>query len=140
MFAALIGRAEVAELLLEKGADPSLKDNRGHTALDVAKKRNYQRVVEVLLKHGNSRHTDPTRRSAVAFCQGFWNAMRLGSVPRDSTNRSCRLTDQRPRNCVYQRMALSLGALSSSVMIAHVSGAFAGVTAMPSAPAGPGPG
>ncbi|MFN7114595.1 MAG: ankyrin repeat domain-containing protein [Alphaproteobacteria bacterium] len=34
--AALLGHSQIAELLLEKGADPNIRNNDGHTALDYA--------------------------------------------------------------------------------------------------------
>lgn len=46
---------EVAELLLARGADPLLTDNRGHTPLDYATKGNHPLVAHVLRLHANTR-------------------------------------------------------------------------------------
>ena len=40
--------AEVAELLIAAGADITAEEANGHTALDIAKKRNNQRIITVL--------------------------------------------------------------------------------------------
>jgi len=34
--------------LLAKGADPTLKNSNGQTALDIAKLRNHKKIVELL--------------------------------------------------------------------------------------------
>ncbi|HDP37189.1 MAG TPA: DUF4412 domain-containing protein [Candidatus Atribacteria bacterium] len=38
----------LVKLFLEHDADPDLKDNQGRTALDIAKKKNYQEVIDLL--------------------------------------------------------------------------------------------
>ena len=43
----------LAELLLEKGADPKIKNKSRHTALDLAKQYKHQEVVNLLEKHQN---------------------------------------------------------------------------------------
>lgn len=45
-------KAEVVEWLLNKGANPELKDKLGHTLLINAFKRGFSKIVETLLKHG----------------------------------------------------------------------------------------
>ena len=47
--AARKNRPLVVKLLLENGADKSIKDNNGVTALNLAKKLNYKEVQEKLL-------------------------------------------------------------------------------------------
>ncbi|GLB36852.1 hypothetical protein LshimejAT787_0311390 [Lyophyllum shimeji] len=48
--AALGDQPEAVELLLEKGADPALKNTLGRTALDIAREKQHVSVVEVLEK------------------------------------------------------------------------------------------
>ncbi|GAI13365.1 unnamed protein product, partial [marine sediment metagenome] len=48
MQAAYKGNVELVKLFLKYGADPSLKDKQGKTALDMAKKKNYQQVIDLL--------------------------------------------------------------------------------------------
>ena len=50
MAASNLGRADVVEILLAKGADPSVINIKGKTALDLAKKRDHKRVVALLEK------------------------------------------------------------------------------------------
>jgi ankyrin repeat protein len=38
----------LVKLFLEHGADLDLKDNQGRTALDIAKKKNYLEVIDLL--------------------------------------------------------------------------------------------
>ncbi len=46
--AAYSGRLEVVQLMLARGADPSLSNNEGTTALDIARKMNHEEVVALL--------------------------------------------------------------------------------------------
>jgi ankyrin repeat protein len=48
MLAASIGRADAVAVLLRRGANPGLRDVRGHTALDRAKASNDDRTVKLL--------------------------------------------------------------------------------------------
>ena len=48
MAAAYKGDVRLVKLFLEYGADPNLKDNQGRTALDIAKKKNQQGVIDLL--------------------------------------------------------------------------------------------
>lgn len=48
MYAAAEGRADVVAALLAKGADASLKDAQGYTALDMAKARGHAAVADLL--------------------------------------------------------------------------------------------
>jgi ankyrin repeat protein len=48
MHAANTGRTKICEMLLALGADPSLKDERGETALDYARQRNEPECVALL--------------------------------------------------------------------------------------------
>jgi hypothetical protein len=50
MWAAGYGKADTVRLLLEKGADPNLKDNRGKTARQIAADAKHREVVEILGK------------------------------------------------------------------------------------------
>jgi len=51
MFAAAEGNTEVARLLLEAGADPTIKDADEDTALDFAKQNGHSDAVELIEKH-----------------------------------------------------------------------------------------
>lgn len=48
MFAAVYNQSEIAKLLLENGAHVYMKDNSGYTALDHAKKRDFNAIVEII--------------------------------------------------------------------------------------------
>ena len=48
MFAAYTGRTKICEMLLALGADPSLKDSSGKTALDWARQENEHECVALL--------------------------------------------------------------------------------------------
>lgn len=50
--AAIKGRRELLQLLLERGADVNLANADGHTALHCSSEKGYGEVVEVLLSHG----------------------------------------------------------------------------------------
>jgi ankyrin repeat protein len=47
-YAASLGRTEVVELLLARGADPTLKNIRGQSPLDIAVENNQQEVSALL--------------------------------------------------------------------------------------------
>jgi len=47
-WAALYGYLAIAKRLLEGGADPTLRDEDGKTALDIARERGYSEVVALL--------------------------------------------------------------------------------------------
>jgi len=49
--AALYGKSESLKTLIECGADKNIKDKQGHTALELAKKHNHQKIVEILSKN-----------------------------------------------------------------------------------------
>lgn len=57
--AAARGDLEVVKVLLERGADVNVRDNKGYTALFHALEARYDEVSEVLLNHPN---LDPTAR------------------------------------------------------------------------------
>lgn len=48
--AALYGKSEALQTLIECGADKNIKDKQGRTALELAKKYNHPRIVEILLQ------------------------------------------------------------------------------------------
>ncbi|MEA1940265.1 MAG: ankyrin repeat domain-containing protein, partial [Candidatus Caldatribacteriota bacterium] len=50
MQAAYKGDVRLVKLFLEHGADPELKDKQGKTALDMAKKKQHQEVIDLLQK------------------------------------------------------------------------------------------
>lgn len=52
MWAADKGHADVAKLLLDRGADINAKDNKGQTALKQAKEKGHIDVVNLLRQHG----------------------------------------------------------------------------------------
>ena len=49
--AALYGKPEALQTLINCGADKNIKDQQGRTALELAKKYNYPRIVEILLQN-----------------------------------------------------------------------------------------
>ena len=51
-YAAFYGHMEIAELLIEKGADVKAKDMNGKTPLDEAIKRKHTEIADFLRKHG----------------------------------------------------------------------------------------
>ncbi len=51
MAAAGMGRADLVEVLLEKGADPSRKNSRGQDALEWARQREHKNVIAILERH-----------------------------------------------------------------------------------------
>ncbi|KAL7660517.1 hypothetical protein ACMYSQ_003392 [Aspergillus niger] len=48
-----LGKVDVVRYLLSKGADQSVRDSNGLTAIELAARLNQQEVVEVLQKHRN---------------------------------------------------------------------------------------
>jgi ankyrin repeat protein len=58
------GHTDVVKLLLEKGADPRIKDSEGRTALDYARRANHPDVAELLTA------TETTPASGVSGCGG----------------------------------------------------------------------
>ena len=48
MFAALLGRLEIAKLLLEKGADIIIENKAGKTALEIAEKQGKTAVAKLI--------------------------------------------------------------------------------------------
>ncbi|MBS1549535.1 MAG: ankyrin repeat domain-containing protein [Bacteroidetes bacterium] len=48
MFAAKYGKLEMVKQLLAKGAQKDLKNTKGYTALDYAKRENFQEIVQLL--------------------------------------------------------------------------------------------
>jgi ankyrin repeat protein len=51
-FAAVVGRREVAEILIAEGADVNVKGGRGETPLDFAIKYKRTEIADLLRKHG----------------------------------------------------------------------------------------
>ena len=48
------GYYDMAELLIDAGADINIKDNKGKTALDIAEDEDYQDIVELLENADNN--------------------------------------------------------------------------------------
>jgi hypothetical protein len=56
MHAAALGRLDAARLLVERGEKSiAVKNKNGKTALDIAKKKGQQEIVQILLEHGATR-------------------------------------------------------------------------------------
>jgi ankyrin repeat protein len=55
MFAAAAGHADTVKALLGKGADPSLKDATGQTAVALAQRNGREEVVSILRRSGATR-------------------------------------------------------------------------------------
>lgn len=49
--AAVYGKSEALKALIDVGADKNAKDERGRTALELAKKYNHSEIVEILLQN-----------------------------------------------------------------------------------------
>jgi uncharacterized protein len=49
--AALYGKSEALQTLIECGADKNIRDKQERTALELAKKYNHPRIVEILLQN-----------------------------------------------------------------------------------------
>jgi cytohesin len=60
------GLADVAQLLLERGANPDIKDISGETPLDIAIEHGRRTIIEILLGHGAAIH--PHNESALLNC------------------------------------------------------------------------
>lgn len=58
-YATIVGQAKLAEILLQKGADPNASTKNGVTPLHLAAKNGSIECIELLLKHG----ADPERRT-----------------------------------------------------------------------------
>ena len=52
MWAAAYGHEQTVRMLLERGADASLRDDRGKTALAIAREQNQAAVVDLLKARG----------------------------------------------------------------------------------------
>lgn len=50
--AANVGKWEAVKYLLKKGANPNLENALGETAISLAKKRNNEEIVKILIKAG----------------------------------------------------------------------------------------
>ena len=46
------GRKDIVELLIAKGADVNVRTKGGRTPLDLAKRRGYTEIIELLREHG----------------------------------------------------------------------------------------
>jgi ankyrin repeat protein len=49
-----LGKAEVVELLLARGADAGIKNTRGQTPLDVAETNNQKEIIDLLRRHAGN--------------------------------------------------------------------------------------
>ncbi len=57
MYAAFYGYLDIADLLLSRGADPSLENSSGKTALSIAKDKEHKGIVELFKKYENMEKT-----------------------------------------------------------------------------------
>ena len=48
--AALYGKSEALQTLIECGADKNMRDKQGRTALELAQKYNHPKIIEILLQ------------------------------------------------------------------------------------------
>lgn len=48
--AALYGKSEALQTLIECGADKNIRDKQGRTALELAQKYNHPKIIEILLQ------------------------------------------------------------------------------------------
>jgi len=49
--AALYGKSKALKTLIECGADKAIKDKQGHTAIELARKHNHQKIIDILLQN-----------------------------------------------------------------------------------------
>jgi ankyrin repeat protein len=80
--AAFAGRKDIAELLLDKGADPKRSDARGMTPLHDAARRGYPQVAELLLARGAPVEAKTKDAGATPIICVFWL---MNSVDREGT-------------------------------------------------------
>ena len=57
MYATFYGHLDIADLLLSRGADPSLENSSGQTALSIAKDKEHKGIVEFFKKYENMNKT-----------------------------------------------------------------------------------
>lgn len=74
MMAASKGQPDMVTLLLEKGADPDLQNEMGHSALAFAVIKNKKDVVQVLMNHGAKIVSDTSGISIVMMAIQFGRA------------------------------------------------------------------
>ena len=55
---AWMGNRDVAELLLERGADPNKGDNYGETPLDIAQRHGHEDIVNMMRALGKEEETN----------------------------------------------------------------------------------
>ncbi len=56
MLAAMHGRTDIVELLIEVGADPTVENKFGDTAKGLAQLKGFQRTAEAIERHENTRN------------------------------------------------------------------------------------
>lgn len=56
MTAVFLRRADIVNLLLQAGADPAISDALGETAMDIARKKGYEEILEQLYNFEVSKH------------------------------------------------------------------------------------
>lgn len=60
MIAAAWNHADIVQVLLDVGADPSMKNKQGHTALTLARDKGAKKALDILCTEGSDRPTTPT--------------------------------------------------------------------------------
>ena len=58
-----MGHYDVVVLLCQNNADLTIKNYRGHTALDQAKEKGHENVYQLLRQHEREKNNDKTRVS-----------------------------------------------------------------------------
>jgi len=72
------GNPEMVALLLAKGVDPAVKNKMGDTALDMAKKRGYADVIDLLMKPNQDVRAAVTKGLALTLSTGMTFIQKTG--------------------------------------------------------------
>ena len=117
MIAADNNRPDLVRLLLDHGANPCLRDDEGHTALDIARIRKYPAVSDELYKNTQELWDKDTAKFTLEKLDEYFfhdgiveSIVRQNHIGRDSLN-SLLLSAARIGKTETARKLLSLGAL-----------------------------
>jgi ankyrin repeat protein len=102
--AAIMGKAKVAQFLIDKGADMELKDKAGRTALDYALIREHSGVVQVLKAKGAKFEPVPELEITYVANEGFVIAAGLQKVMIDTLFRVGYAQYQTPTQDILDKM------------------------------------
>jgi ankyrin repeat protein len=63
-YAARNGAVDIVKEMLERGADPTIRDHKGKTPLDLAREEGHDEIVQILTSHIQQMHRKSRRRRA----------------------------------------------------------------------------